>query len=194
MTDCDIRNAMDAISCDSTRLMLTRCTVHNSKGHGVTARNSTVLISYSQLTNTLDDCLSLQGGEAVIDHCTLAQFYPFSANRGAALRFSNSNIDMLLRCSHTLVTGYEADVVMGAQRDTLTLFDYYFGDCILRTDSVADTLRFERIIWETPKDSVQGKQHFRTIDEDNLYYDFTIDSISPAFSRGIGCQLFQAGE
>ena len=101
---------------------------------------------------------------------------------------------MLLRCSHTLVTGYEADVVMGAQRDTLTLFDYYFGDCILRTDSVADTLRFERIIWETPKDSVQGKQHFRTIDEDNLYYDFTIDSISPAFSRGIGCQLFQAGE
>ena len=76
--------------------------------------------------------------------------------------------------------------LMGEVQDSAVVFDYRFADCILRTDSVVDKERFERIIWETPKDSVQGKQHFKTIDEDNLYYDFTIDSISPAFKLGIG--------
>ena len=189
LSNCEIRNAMNAIQCDSTSLTLTRCMVHNSKGHGVTARNSKVVVSYCQLTNTLGDCLTLRGGDAVVDHSTLAQFYPFSANRGAALRFSNTNIGLLLHCSNTLVTGYESDVVMRQQKDTLTDVDYHFADCILRTDSVTDPERFERIIWETPKDSVQGKQHFKTIDEDKLYYDFTIDSISPALPLGIGCLL-----
>ncbi|MBR1547253.1 MAG: right-handed parallel beta-helix repeat-containing protein [Prevotella sp.] len=188
LTDCEIRNAMTAISCDSTMLTLDRCIVHNSRGHGVTARNSTLSISYCQLTNTLGDCLAVEGGTTVVDHTTLAQFYPFSANRGAALRFATSNIDMLLTCTSTLITGYEADVVMGEQRDSTVAFDYHFADCILRTDSVSDAERFERILWETPKDSVQGKQHFRTIDEDNLYYDFTLDSISPALPLGIGYQ------
>jgi len=187
-TDCEIRNAMDGIVCDSTSLTLIRCKVHNSRGHGVIGHNATLTISYCQLTNTLGDCLAVYGGTAEIDHCTLAQFYPFSANRKAALRFTNSDADLLISCMNTLVTGYEADVVMGLQEDSVKIFDYYFADCILRTDSVADSLRFERVMWETPADSVEGKKHFRIIDETNLYYDFTIDSISPAFSRGIGCQ------
>jgi hypothetical protein len=44
----------------------------------------------------------------------------------------------------------------------------------------------KNIIWETPKDSIEGEKHFRKIDNANFYYDFTIDSISPAFSRHIG--------
>ena len=187
LTDCEIRNATVAVSCDSTRLTISGTTVHNSKGHGLSASNSEIVISHCQLTNSLGDCLHLEGGTTTIDHTTLAQFYPFSASRGAAIRFVSSSTDLHLDCSSTLVTGYEADVLMGEQRDTLRLFDYHFADCILRTDSVDDSIHFERIVWETPKDSVQGKQHFRNIDEDNLYYDFTIDCVSPAFPLGIGC-------
>ena len=188
-TDCHVRNATVAVSCDSTSLSLLRCNVHNSKGHGLTARNSTLDINYCQLTNTLGDCLHIEGGTTTVAHTTLAQFYPFTAPRGAAIRFVSSNVDLNLSCSTTLITGYEADVVMGQQFDTLHAFDYRFADCILRTDSVDDSLHFERIRWEMPTDSVQGKQHFRTIDEDNLYYDFTIDSISTALPLGIGCLL-----
>ena len=186
LTDCVIRNAHDAIVCDSTRLTMTRCTVHNSKGAGVRGLNADITLSYCMLTNTLGDCLEAQGGVVAVDHCTLAQFYPFSANRGAALRFSSGTRGIYIQCLQTLVTGYEADVVIGEQTDTLTAYDYYFADCLLRTDSVADTLHFERVIWETPTDSVQGKEHFRTVDEDNLFYDFQLDSISPAFQRNIG--------
>ena len=186
--DCEIRNAWDAVVCDSTYLQMTNTVVHNNRGTGLTARNSVVALSYCQLTNTLGDCLSLEGCEAVVDHCTIAQFYPYSADRGAALRFTNTAQPLLLQCTNTLVTGYADDVVMGEASDTAVVYDYRFANCILRTDSVADAERFERIHWETPKDSVQGKQHFQVIDEDNLYYDFAIDSISPAFTLDIGRQ------
>lgn len=186
LTDCTLHNAQDAVVCDSTQLVMTRCTVHNSKGAGVQGNNADMTLSYCMLTNTLGDCLTASGGVVTVDHCTLAQFYPFSANRGAALRFTNGTRGLYIDCRNTLVTGYEADVVMGEQTDTLVAYDYHFADCLLRTDSVADSLRFERIIWETPRDSVQGKQHFRTVDEQNLYYDFHLDSISPCITRGIG--------
>ena len=84
------------------------------------------------------------------------------------------------------MTGYDADVFMGLKTDTLNAFNYHFADCILRTDSIDDAEHFERIRWETPKDSVQGIKHFRNIDEDNLFYEFQMDSISPAFKLEIG--------
>ena len=188
LSNCEIRNAVDAMLCDSTSVTLTNTIIHNSSGAGLSARHSKVTLSYCQLTNTYGDCLMLEGCEAVVDHCTLAQFYPFSANRGYALHFINAkqSLPMVLLCMNTLVTGYADDVVMGEVKDTTVVYDYHFADCLLRTPSVADSTRLERIIWETPKDSVQGKQHFKTVDEDNLYYDFSIDSISPAFSRSIG--------
>ena len=193
LISCEIRNAMTGVVCDSTMLRMDSCKVHNSRGDGLSAYNSNIYLDQCQFTNSLGDCVTVKGGTAQIDHCTLAQFYPFSANRKAAIRFSNTNIDLILSCRNTLITGYEADVVMGEEmekkneKDTTKLgqFSFHFNNCILRTDSVDDE-RLENIIWETPKDSVEGKKHFRVFDEENLYYDFTIDSISPAFARGIG--------
>ena len=192
MTATEIRNAMTAVLIDSAaidttvqRLTMEHCVVHNAKGDGVCAYHSNITLSYCQLTNTLGDCLRICGGKAVVDHCTLAQFYPFDAQRGAALRFVGQG-DMTLTCTNSLVTGYEADVVMGERPDTTTVFVYNFSDCLLRTPMVEDdTLSFKRIQWETPKDSIQGKQHFVKIDEGNLDYDFHLDSLSTA--QGKGC-------
>lgn len=187
-TDCEIRNAVDAIVCDSTTLHLFNTIVHNSSGEGLSARHSTVVVDYCQFTNTYGDCLGLHGCQATVQHSTLAQFYPFSANRGYALHFVNTKqYHMTLECLNTIVTGYADDVVMGVKADsTTTDLVYHFTDCLLRTPKKEDEEHIVRVIFETPKDSVQGKQHFRTIDEDNLYYDFAIDSISPAFQNAIG--------
>jgi hypothetical protein len=195
----EIRNACDAVVLDSAaldttkvRLLMQNSVIHNSKGYGLKAVNSRVSLVNCQFTNTLSDCVSIVGGVADITHCTLAQFYPFSADRGVALRFANfedsSDIPLLrLNCSASIVTGYDEDVMMGLVRDTVAAFEYRFSDMLLRTPKVttADSLRFSNIIWETPKDSIEGKKHFRTIDEDNLYYDFHLDSVSTAL--GLGC-------
>lgn len=195
----EIRNACDAVVLDSAaldttkvRLLMQNSVIHNSKGYGLKAVNSRVSLVNCQFTNTLSDCVSIVGGVADITHCTLAQFYPFSADRGVALRFANfedsSDIPLLrLNCSASIVTGYDEDVMMGLVRDTVAAFEYRFSDMLLRTPKVttADSLRFSNIIWETPKDSIEGKKHFRTIDEDNLFYDFHLDSVSTAL--GLGC-------
>lgn len=196
----EIRNANYGIICDSAaldtdryRLQMEHCVVHNCVSVGVKAVNAHVRLDHCQVTNVGGDCLSIIGGVAEVNYCTLAQFYPFSANRGAALHFVNykgtTDIPLQLFCMGSILTGYEDDVVMGDTReDSDALFDYSFEDCLLRTPKVEDDEGFENVIWETPKDSIQGTKHFVKIDEDNLIYDFHLDSLSTA--KGLGCYDF----
>ena len=186
IVNCELRNTQDAIVCDSTVLSMKNCVVHNCKGYGVEGRNSEITIDSCQITNCLSDCLLADGGKVTVNHTTLAQFYPFSANRGVAIRFNTGKHGITFSCQNSLATGYDADVVFGEHKDTTLVCNYIFENCLLRTDSISKPESLKDIIWETPKDSVEGKKHFRTIDEEKLFYDFTIDSISPAFKRQIG--------
>ena len=184
----DIHSAEDGLVCDSAdidpsvlRLELAHTTVHNCKGYGLKADNSRVSLVNCQLTNTLGDCLAVTGGHTVITYCTLAQFYPFSADRGVALRFGNFENAVqrgTLMCQNSVVTGYSDDVVMG---DSLA-FDYKFVNSVLRTPAVSDTIllksRFENVVFESSKDSINGDQHFVAVDLDLQYYDFHTDSLS----------------
>lgn len=199
LSNTEIRNAENALVLDSAaldttnvRLGMGNCIIHNAEGYGLKVVNSNVYIANCQFTNTLNDCVLIVGGMADINYCTMAQFYPFSAERGAALRFVNyegdSDIPLLkLRCDGIILTGYESDVLMGGVRDTTAAFEYQFVNSLLRTPKVdtADSVRFVNVRWETPKDSIQGKQHFKVIDEENLFYDFHLDSLSTA--HGLGC-------
>lgn len=191
----DIHSAEDGLVCDSAdidpsvlRLELAHTTVHNCKGYGLKADNSRVSLVNCQLTNTLGDCLAVTGGHTVITYCTLAQFYPFSADRGVALRFGNFENAVqrgTLMCQNSVVTGYSDDVVMG---DSLA-FDYKFVNSVLRTPAVSDTIllksQFENVVFESSKDSINGDQHFVAVDLDLQYYDFHTDSLSTLRLRAI---------
>ena len=195
LMDTEIRNAGDyGIQYDSVafnaldlRLDMFRCIIHNCEGSGLVSRNANIRMRECQITNTGGDCLSIEGGLTVMSRCTLAQFYPFSADRGAALRFTNAMSHVGLLCDSSIITGYADDVVMGNQTDTTHVFEYRFMHSLLRTPKVetADSVSFTDILWESPKDSIQGKRQFRLIDEDNLIYDFHLDSLSTA--KGLGC-------
>lgn len=194
----DIHSASDGIVCDSAaydsispRLALANVTIHNCKGAGLTAYNSNVTLENCQVTNTLGDCIAVYGGSATLTYCTLAQFYPFDAERGVALRFANrfngSDYPLhLMDCRNTLITGYSSDEMRGEEGDTVVAFNYHFSDCIVRTPVIEDTVllkHFVNVIFEQLEDSVQGMGHFVNIDTDNLYYDFHLDSISTARGR-----------
>ena len=194
----EIRNPLRGIVCDSAaldstnlRLAMTECVIHNCQETGLEVYNAYISLDHCQLTNTGGDCISVVGGIADINYCTFAQFYPFVASRGAAFRFSNryDETDMPLQrlsCVGSIMTGYDDDVVMGVAGSEDVPFNYDFRLCLMRTPAVTDdSLHFEQILWETPKDSIQGKQHFVLIDEDNLIYDFHLDSLSTA--QGLGC-------
>ena len=194
LIDTEIRNSGDyAILCDSAdynanelRLDMLRCVVHNGEGMGIACRNANIRLQQCQITNMGGDCLAIDGGQAQIHRCTLAQFYPFDGNRGAALFFTNTLPLHQLFCDRSIITGYAEDVLMGIPIDS-TQFEYQFMHTLIRTPRVetADSVRFSNIIWESSKDSIQGTRHFRLIDEDNLIYDFHLDSLSTA--KGLGC-------
>jgi len=200
----DIHSSEYGIQCDSAaydsineRFSLRYVTIHNCKGAGISAHNANFSMVNCQITNTLGDCLAVYGGSALVVYCTLGQFYPFSADRGVALRFANFKDDYsvplrMFECYNTIVTGYAEDEVMGEVKDSTVAYGYYFSNCILRTPLIADSTQlavFQNVTMETPKDSVEGKKHFAVIDEDNLYYDFRLDSLSTA--RGQALQLWQ---
>ena len=194
----EIRNAEDGIVCDSTafrsdrqRLYMERCVVHNCAGSGLTAFNSWVGLLRCLFSNAQGDCVAFYGGAAVMDSCTLAQFYPFVGGRGAALRFANFHGEYTyplhaMSMKNSIVTGYEDDVVMGEtmEGDSVTAFAYYFENTLLRTPALEDTINCKNMMWETPDDSIQGKKHFLLIDEQNLIYDFHLDSLSTAHGKG----------
>lgn len=196
----DIHSAEDGIVCDSAaydstteRLTLRYVTIHNCKGVGLSSHNANISLANCQVSNTLGDCLAVYGGRASVVYCTLAQFYPFSGDRGVALRFANvregNPVELhLMECRNSLVTGYAEDEVMGEVADTTVACNYLFSNCILRTPVVTDSTLladFDNVLMETPNDSVEGKAHFVGIDEDNLRYDFRLDSVSTARGRAL---------
>jgi len=200
LTDTEIRNATESVIVDSAaidverpRLVMERCIVHNAEGAGVETVNAYIVLRDCQLTNTLGDCLAVYGGMTEVTGCTIAQFYPFSADRGVALLIANcwnGHAQPLLRmeCRNSILTGYKDDVITGMiDADTTTVFNYMFEKSLIRTPRVegSDSVWYTQIIWESPNDSIEGKKQFKTIDEVNLYYDFHLDSLSTA--KGLGC-------
>ena len=189
----EIHSSMKGIVCDSAaldmtqyRLLMQRCVVHNCQGDGVKLTNAHVRLENCQLTNAMGDCLNINGGMVEIVYCTLAQFYPFTGGRGAALRFTNQTSPLYkIMCEGTIITGYDDDVLIGEQAKDSAAFNYTFAHSLLRTPKIDDTAHFNDIIWESPNDEIQGKAHFIKIDEDNLDYDFHLDTLSTA--TGLGC-------
>lgn len=197
----DIHSCKDAIVCDSAaiddnvlRLDINHATIHNCDGYGVLALNSNLSVSNTQISNTMGDCLAVYGGKCDVMYTTLAQFYPFDARRGVALRFSNTynGYDyplIQMNCTNSIVTGYGADELMGesdSENEDL-LFEYSFANCLLRTPEIAeddeDVAFFTNVIFESEEDEIYGKLHFADIDEDNLYYDFRLNDKSPAIGK-----------
>ena len=185
----DIHSTFNGIVCDSAdvykeKLLLQNSTIHNCQGHGLIAYNCLTRVYNCQLSNTLGDCLSIHGGQCDVNNTTLAQYYPFDANRGVALRFSAIEYPLLMfKCQNTLVTGYADDEVMGETGEEATTFVYQFDHCIMRTPEVEEEMKaqFVDVIFENPEDTITGgKKHFAKIDTDNLRYDFRLDTISPA--------------
>jgi len=185
MTNSEIRSSNTGLYCDSTTVVLKNTVIHNCKGFGLYAHDSKVEIDSCQMTNTLNDCLALLGCEATVCKTTLAQFYPYSANRGMAFRFGHTEKPIILSCTKILVTGYADDVVTGEAGDADNTW-YHFEDCLLRTPAVANEEAFKDVIWEKATDTIQGVKHFWRIDATNFIYDFHIKEDSPAYSRGIG--------
>lgn len=184
----ELHGANTGVQCDSkSSLVIEHSTIHNSKGYGVSAQLAHLKLSDSQLSNSLNDCLLIDGGRVNVQGCTIAQFYPFDSARGYALNLSNSSGPLEeFTCDNSLITGYAKDVVSGSNHKT-TAFNYRFSSCLLRTvePSAENSSRYVDVQYENVDDTIaSGKKNFIKVDERNLAYDFHLASSSLANNKG----------
>ncbi len=176
---------VDSNKVDRTVLMLSNSTVHNCQGYGVKVDSARVAIENTQISNTLKNLLYVRGGNVTVNYCTLAQFYPFDANRGSAIYFRQPLPN--LKVTNSLVTGYANDEVTWAEPENIDSlknpFNFSFDHSVLRTPMMdtADSLRFTHVVYEdVSSDSVQRgdtmvyykDKQFVKFDTDNFIYDF----------------------
>jgi len=188
----DIHNAFDGVVVDSSdvnkqKLTASQITIHNCQGAGLKTTNSNIILNNAQITNTLGDCVEVDGGAVEINNNTLAQFYPFDGNRGYALHFSANHPLAKLNVTNSLITGYADDLISGERpKDQDQPFHFNFEDCVLRTPkpTTADSVFFKNIIYEDVKDTTKyGEKNFVKIDADKQYYDFHLSKTSAAVDK-----------
>ncbi len=191
---CDLHSSCFGIVCEDTEqtvpdetqpsVSLDCCILHNIGGDGLQLNNCVTKVTNTQISNTLGHTVNINGGSHTFIYCTLAQFYPFSANRGNALHLVSSADGSeygLLRKAHFIncvVTGYALDDIMGENivLDGYTC-DFLFHHCFLNTPAVEDAEHFVACIFDQDKNKDEGKlvrhDNFTRFDTENYIYDFT---------------------
>ena len=100
MQNVDMRNTWQGLAINGDPaaglvpdLRLINCRLHNSAGLVLEATHATTEILGTELAEGGEGLLYLQGGEHTVNHCTLANYYLFSAIGGAALQLAHTGID-----------------------------------------------------------------------------------------------------
>lgn len=187
-------------------LTLAGSRLHNIQGNGLDATDALIEVSNTEISNTLGHCVTLLGGDATFTFCTLAQFYPLSAQRGNALDINAFGSDSTayyhpLHRAHfegCVVTGYADDVIIIPDLNSdhwptsvvSPVIEFSFNQCFLTTvipeGSTPEqdySRRFTACVLDDLEADLNREHHFRLLDTHAFLYDFTPVEESPI--RGI---------
>ena len=191
---CDLHSSLFGIIVEDTEQLmpdesnpsvtLDCCILHNIGGDGLQLNNCVSKVTNTQISNTLGHTVNLNGGSHFFVYCTLAQFYPFVANRGDGLHLVSSEDGGdygLLRKAHFIncvITGYGEDVIMGENIPQDGSCDYLLHHCFLNTPPVDDEEHFVGCIFDRDKkkneeEKLVRQDNFVLFDTENFFYDFT---------------------
>lgn len=190
MVQCDVHSGTTGIYCEGNSktfteedlepmLYIDNSIIHNIGGYGLCIDQAAVQIIGTQISNTLGHTVCQYGGYSLFVHCTIAQYYPFSADRGHALYLTSivDEEEIPLYGAYfinSVITGYADDVIVGSitERDEVPQ-PYLFQNCLLRTLVSNDEQRFINNIYDTKDITPNGTDHFQLIDSNNFLYDFS---------------------
>lgn len=193
---CDIHSGAYGILCEPSeigqeKIRIENSVIHNVSGTALDVCDAQIFVGNTQITNAGGYCVKLIGGDARFVHCTIANFYPYSALRGEAVLYSNyldKTPHPLIRATfeNCLISGYSDDEILGYynSKDSETPFNYYFSHCLLNTPETQNDSTLIGNMWESEKDEVGREKNFPHWNLDYLYFDFHLDSLSKAIGIG----------
>lgn len=194
MNYADIHSGNFGITCNNVAgdITIQNSVIHNVAGDGICLVDCNALVANTQISNSKGNCVSIYGGKADFYYCTIANFYPWSGDRGNAL-FASNDIDgeeHLIEAANfynCFVTGYADDEVYGNSGEHPLNINFY--NCVLLTDT-SDPTYFHNCTEESEDYDKYKESNFRLVDTKNYIYDFHLDDQSTA--RGKGSPVYSA--
>ena len=195
----DIHGGSYGIECSLAGIEYYKLQMHNSKVHNVSA--DALRLDYCagrfvncEFSNAGGNCVTLIGGYNEFAHCTLTQFYPWSAEHGSALYFCNVKNDTIYPLEkaefyNCFITGSGEDEIFGSRiEDDKVAFNCKFTGCAVNTDIEGEPNKsyFVDCVAENAENNAFKSNNFICVDNDNYVYDFRLDSLSVARGVGIG--------
>ena len=178
---------------DLPSLRLSNSRLHNHALYGVVLQNTDATIANTEISNCASYCLYLDGGEYDIVHTTIASYFGAtnvniqSTQKEDVTGVYINNLSKTGAATHVNVRN---SIITGSRRNQLVLAtplpQYYAGAWYgnyLKTDSLTIPHAHDNVYW-SEEDTVEVFRNTYYKYKEYRYYDFRLDSLSPA--RGIG--------
>ncbi|MBR4841979.1 MAG: hypothetical protein IK006_02640 [Bacteroidaceae bacterium] len=195
---CDIHGGEFGIKADSSRddrikFTMISSTVHNVAGNGIETTGASISVANSQITNAGSHCVSITGGQAEFNYCTIASFPLWWVGESAISlnNFTDAGSWPLFKADfrNCVITGRAGEAITGVLKDSIAGYPSGSVDCYSVSNSLlmtSDTLNpcFRDVVFERAGYGNAGASNFRdrTV-VDNYRSVFMLDSLSLA--RGI---------
>ena len=190
----DLSSASVGLYCQSTQtsslptLRLTNSRIHNEALYGLVLQHINAEIANTEISNCASYCVYLSGGEQRFVHTTIASYFnatniniqSTSRQDVAAVYIDNLSKECPTTASfyNSIITGVHTNQLVVATPFT----QYYAGAFVgnyLKTDTLTIPHAHNNIYWQAT-DSVPVFRNTYYKYKEYRYYDFRLDSLSPA--------------
>ena len=172
---------------------LNGCRIHNHAAYGLVLLNTDAEVVNSEISNCRSYCVYCQGGNHRFVHSTIASYYGSSNIRihsdwkdeSAAVYINNLSKD-----KPQTITGFENSIITGYLKNQVvvaTPFDRYYPATwkgnYLKTDTLRIPHAFNNVYWQDSDTVAMFRNTYYELHK-YVYYDFRLDSLSPAIGIG----------
>ena len=169
-------------------LEISNCRIHNSLLYGLVVQNGNVTVTNTEISNSSSYSVYLSGGKHTFIQSTIANYFNNSDVQPASRDKKPAVMIMNLNRVAPMETIFENCVISGSAENEFSLATRFesmykgvFKNCYIRTPKALKLSQFTDIRWSGKNDTI-----FKSIRYDyekNTYFNFTLDSVSPA--RGL---------
>lgn len=158
--------------------------VHNFLFYNLVAVNADVLVTNSEISNSGSFTVYLNGGNHTFYHCTIVNYFNFSAAQAVSRDRQPAVMMMDLNRSVPNVATFRNCVISGTAQNEFSIaskfperFNAVFSHSYLRRTSPLEGTQFSDNRWYAARDTVFKQVRYDY--KENIYFDFTPDSVSP---------------
>ena len=174
------------------KLTMNGCRIHNHAQYGLVLFHVDAEVVNSEISNCASYCVYTQGGAHTFTHSTIASYFGYTNIRiqntgkedvaAVCIYAADSVMNTTTSFYNSIITGYRSDELSIKIDTTATKYAGMFAGNYLKTDSTVQTIFPDNRYYEKTDTAMFVNNFYKY--KEYIYYDFHLDSVSPA--RGIG--------